>query len=423
MKLEKLAIGLSFIAMSLGGALMAQDGDDECTRMRFLAGEDVKINNFKGAVKYYIKAEKICGEFDKANYQRLYGSLKNVINAEADVEIKKAYVDTIIGVFNRAEAKGFLPADEKLSWGSYVLQSSNPDSKLADKLLTEGKNTAGDKIDEGYLIYYYYNVTSLFTGAKDPKEKESVKQRIILEYFDIIQLMNDKKMSTLGQEYITNYFNSVVSSCDDVLPSLKGFMKQLPQDKTVKISLLKNFLQLLESKECTSSKEYSMIIDSLILLDPTSTDTKLIKIKMLSAQSKYSEANTLLREVRDISDDAVLKEKIDYEILINTFRSGAYSAAWKMGMNINGKYRGEALKIAAQSVAQMAGGCGNTTVERKATYIYADEIMDKARAAGTSGQSFKSNYPTKQDLFDAGMEVGQSVSLTCFGVSVNLKTP
>jgi hypothetical protein len=60
----------------------------ECDRMRFLAGEELKLKNFAGALAYYQKAETICGNFDKGAYERMSQAAINANATETD-KVKK----------------------------------------------------------------------------------------------------------------------------------------------------------------------------------------------------------------------------------------------------------------------------------------------------------------------------------------------
>ncbi len=430
MKLSKLFFGL-FVTAALftanKGLAQEQESeqDRECLRMRFLAGEELKVQNYKGAAMYYLKGEKLCNGYDKDNYARLLGCLKNTISSETDEKAKAAYTDTILGVYERANAAGALPKEEYLGWGGYILQVPTPNRAKADSLLQEGIKVTGEKTNEAYVTYYYYNIYMMWYEAKDAAKKQALKKRIISEYFELSKLVSKAGMSTMTLETMNNYFNSVAGTCNDIIPVLKDFMGSLPKDKEAKKASVNNFIMLLETKECTSSKEYAMLIDTLIQIDPNSLDAKLTKAKLLTAQGKYSEANGVFREVREMSNDENVKADAEYYIVINLFKSGAYKSAYSAAMNVSGKYRGEALKIAAQCVAALANSCGDSTVERKANYYYAVELLERAQSAGASVgglmSSYKANFPSSQELFDAGMEKGQSVSLSCWGTSVTLK--
>ena len=88
---------------------------------------------------------------------------------------------------------------------------------------------------------------------------------------------------------------------------------------------------------------------------------------------------------------------------------------------MTGEHKGKALVIAGKSVGSNANNCGASTFERKCNNIYAVQLLEKAKALGASTgnsiSSYKSRYPTSDDLFQNSNP--QSVTLTCYGVTVN----
>ena len=66
MKLANLLLGLTLM---IGLNSVAQDdAERECKRMKFLAGEALKVENYKEAAMYYLKGEEICGGYDKNDH-------------------------------------------------------------------------------------------------------------------------------------------------------------------------------------------------------------------------------------------------------------------------------------------------------------------------------------------------------------------
>jgi hypothetical protein len=55
MKIAKLLFGTLFLTSSFLGMAQESDQEKECLRMRFLAGEELKIKNYAAATSYYIK--------------------------------------------------------------------------------------------------------------------------------------------------------------------------------------------------------------------------------------------------------------------------------------------------------------------------------------------------------------------------------
>ena len=419
MKLGKLLL-LGTVLVAGFNSYAQDDTERECTRMRFLAGEELKIKNYTAAATYYLKGEEICGGYDAANYARMIGTLRNAVNTTQDKGQKAAYNDTLVGAWERAETAGFYSEKDDFIRASAILQTSAPDRVKADKLFRRGVNTKGTATNEAYVSYFYYNTYAMYSEAADTA-KPALKKRMISEYFELSGLISKAGMSVKTQETITGYFNYVVRSCDDILPELKGYMENLPADPEVKKASVLNFIDLLEKKECTESKEYFDLIDVYVEMDPTSFDAQMLKAKALTAQNKYSAAISALNTAKGLAPDDAKSEEITYEIARIQYQSGSYTSAYNTAMSVRGELRGKALTIAGSSVGKNANNCGSSTFERKCNYIYAVQLLEQARSLGESTggtiSSFRNNYPTDSEKFENGSP--SSVSLSCYGVSVN----
>ncbi|MBU2019575.1 MAG: hypothetical protein KJ941_08010 [Bacteroidetes bacterium] len=422
MKLSKVFFGL---VLTLGFTAYGQETDQEreCLRMRFLAGEELKINNYSGAVTYYLKGEKICNGYDKGNYDRLIGSLRNVVSEEKDEVRKKLYTDTLIQVYERADKAGVAGENTLLLRAQYELNSTKPRRDVADDLFSKGIEKAGGKVDEAYPTLYYYNSLMMFNEATTEK-KPIVKKKLITDYFKLSKLATENGMSARTQETLLTYLGYVVKNCQDLLPELNGFLKTLPQEKEAKKATVNSFIALLETKGCEESKEYEMLIDTLIAIDPN-IDAVIAKAKLLKAKKRYGEAISTYRQAKGMTNDAELKEQMDYNVAEIQFNQGSYSTAYSTAMGISGKNRGEALKMAGQCVAQNANSCGSSTIERKFNYYYAVDLLERASSAGANVSSligrYKANYPSDGEIFDNSFSKGQSVNLSCWGVNVSIR--
>lgn len=396
----------------------AQDDEQarECDRMRFLGSKAVEARNWNEAAIYYLKGESLCGNYDQKQYSILMGSLIRTINGETDKAKKTLYTDTILGVYDRADAIGAYDKGDDLYRAVFYLQSSKPDHEKADFYFVRGIAAQGNATKEAYVSYYYYNLYTLWYGAKDDKKPE-LKKRMITEYFNLSKLIADAKMSVKAQENLTTYFNNVVKSCDDLLPELKNFMGELPQDKELKKGQVNNFIKLLEDKNCTESAEYIQLIDTLVAIDPNSFDAQIMKSKAQMAKKDYRGAISTLQTAKGLTNDSEKKEELTYEIARAQFMSGAYSSAYSTAMSVGGKYRSDALIIAGKSVGQNANSCGDSTFERKCNNIYAVQLLTQGGADGGTIATYKSRYPTSQECFENGNPT--SITLSCYGVTVN----
>lgn len=425
MKLGKLLLGLTLIGTTFGAfAQEESEQERECKRMRFLAGKKIDIEDYKGAAEYYIKGEQICGGYEKDNYDRLIAVLNNVITTETDPAIMAAYRDTLLNVFSRAEAAGQYGQEHDLTFATYLAQHEGADKNKADMLFKRGMAAAGKGIHEAYLGIYYYNLYMVYYSAPEDKKSEK-KKDFISEYFTLSQLVSDAGMSINTQDNLNYYFNLAIQSCNDILPDLKGYMANLPEDPAQKISTVKNFINVLETKNCTDSEEYEQLVFTLVEADPSSFDAQIAKAKLLESKRKFSAAITSLKEAKGLTQDPAQIGEIEYAIARNLLNSGSYTSAYNAGMALDGKFKGKGLEIAARAVAANKDNCGASTFERKCNYYYAVELLERASANGESVggliASYRANFPTESEMFDNNKSAGQSVSLPCYGATVTLK--
>lgn len=419
MKLKAILFG-TFVAVTAiyANAQEETPQERECKRMRFLAGEELKIKNFAGATSFYIKAEQICGGFDKANYDRMIQTIRNTIASESDKVRKAAYIDTLIDAFDRVEKAGHFDKASSAVRATFILQSKKLNRKKADELYIQSTQF-GTALNEAQVSMYYYNIYSMYSDSKTPAEEKVVlKKRLISEYFTLSKLITDAKMSVKSQENLTTYFNNVVRTCDDILPDLAGFMSALPQEVEAKKKAVNNFMTLLKDKGCTSSKEYEMLVDTIIKID-NSIDAVLAKAQLQKAKKQYANTITTLNQAKGMSTDATQKEEIEFMILeIQYHDQDAYNTAYRTAMGINGANRNKALLIAANCVAKTANSCGASTFDRKCNFLYAAELAQRGGDGGAAAR-FRANGPTESDKFENNNP--SSVSLSCWGVSVSLK--
>jgi hypothetical protein len=420
MTIRNLTLGLILTTSFFGFSQEETEQERECKRARFLAGEALKVKNYHEATAFYIKGEKICGGYEKDNYDRLVGALQYTINEETDAAKKSLYIDTLLSYYDKTEKLGFLDKGSSLTRGLYELQASVQNNVKIDKLLKQGIEEAGLTINEAYVQYYYQNIYIMYANSTVAAEKTLYKKRIISEYFSLSRLVSDAKMSAKTQENLRQFFNNVINNCADLLPELKGFMSSLPQDVEMKKAAVNNFISLLEEMKCTESKEYEILIDTLISVDK-SIGTVIAKGKLLKAKKRYTDAIATFNDAKGMSTDNVQKEELEYEVLVIQYENlNSYKAAYNTAMGISGNKKSDALKIAASCVMKLANSCGSSTFDRKCNYYYAEDLANRAGASGLASQA-RGNAPSSSEIFDAGKTKGDSISLSCWGVSVTLK--
>ena len=393
------------------------DNNKECQRMLLFVSQELKMKNYAMASMYYLKGETICGEEYRAKeYDAMSKTLRNTIITEKDNVRKKLYTDTLLGVYDRMDAKGYYNEVESSKRATFIMMSSKPDYKKADEIYLRAFEN-NNKFNDAELTYYYYNLYTLFSITSGD-EQTAFKKRLISDYFLLSKKIESEKFASSTQQSLTGYFNSLVRSCDDILPELNGFMSSLPQDKEAKKKAVNNFLKLLKEKGCTESNEYEMLIDTIISIDNT-IDAVLAKAQLLKVKKRFKESISVYQTAVQMTELDSIKNEIMMDVLdIQYSNLNAYRTAYNTALTIKGMNRSKALLVAANCVAKTANSCGSSTFERKCNYYYAAQLANQAGEPGIASK-FQANAPTADEIFSNNSPA--TLKLSCWNVTVDVK--
>jgi hypothetical protein len=390
------------------------------------------ISEYKRELDFRLKAERACPDFDLKNYRQIQRVLNDLM--KRDTSNVKSYYDTLNAMLERMDAKSINDVKNNIRAANY-LKGTSPNRDKADVFYQKALNETGAKLEDQLVQNYYLNIYNIYNNAPEIG-KSALKERMISEYFTLSKLCVDKALKEETQTYLTNTLNLILKSCDDILPEISVYLKKLPSNKDQKLITVNNLINILEDKDCTSSDEYVILIDTLLKID-RSYKSLLVKAKLLSFKGSTSDAMNLFKEARGMAKNDAEKKIIEDEITkvqeriaaqefnkaLNLFNGGNYKSAYNAAMGISGKYRGEALKIAGQCVGQLANSCGSSTFERKCNYYHAVNLLSQAQSAGANVGgligTYRSQCPTADEKFDAGNPSSQSLS--CWGVTVSVK--
>ena len=393
------------------------DNNKECQRMLLFVSQELKMKNYAMASMYYLKGETICGEeYGAKEYDAMSKTLRNTIITEKDNVRKKLYTDTLLGVYDRMDAKGYYNEVESSKRATFIMMSSKPDYKKADEIYLRAFEN-NNKFNDAELTYYYYNLFTLFSITSGD-EQTAFKKRLISDYFLLSKKIESEKFASSTQQSLTGYVNSLVRSCDDILPELNGFMSSLPQDKEAKKKAVNNFLKLLKEKGCTESNEYEMLIDTIISIDNT-IDAVLAKAQLLKVKKRFKESISVYQTAVQMTELDSIKNEIMMDVLdIQYSNLNAYRTAYNTALTIKGMNRSKALLVAANCVAKTANSCGSSTFERKCNYYYAAQLANQAGEPGIASK-FKANAPTADEIFSNNSPA--TLKLSCWNVTVDVK--
>src|SRR5690554_5789463 len=418
MKIAKLVF-TTLIMAGLSFFTLAQD--DDCTRFKAIAGNAYKVQDFPKVVTYYVKALDECGTLEMAFYSPFIYAVQKSMSDATTPETQAAYLDTLIMVYETGQETHGLQKDWQSNLAFYYLRKGTPGMmKKADEAYEIGVHHEKEKVNKGYLQQYYLNLYNLWVQEQDEKAKAEYKKRIITEYFVLSDYANKGDMGAPIVDFLTTYMDRAATDCESILPEINTFMKDLPQEIEAKKATVKNFLNLLENKGCTKSKEYVMLVDTIIKIDPSS-DAIIAKAKMQLSQGQTSAAINTFKDALGMAKDANEKSDIEYEIASAYYRSKNYQSAYTAGLAVSGKNSAKGYGISARSVNALMNDCGVTTFERKANNYYAVELAERAGDNNLVSQ-MKAACPTSSDIFNADKSVGESVTLSCWGKTYTIKT-
>lgn len=406
------------------------ENPDSCKFYKYLAQEKrkliesetdqkIKLIYYKQEFNYLLSSQFYCGKsFTKNNFNQIILSGQNILKLEKDSIIKIKYIDTLFTVNQKIDSLNFGDKNLLLKLANYALSKSSVDMNLCDNYYVRAFKDTSIKFSDVNINNYFSNLYSLYLAESVAAKKIDLKKRLISEYFILCKYIEDNKLNILTRESITNVFNSLIKNCSDLLEDLAGFMKDLPKDNDLKINTVNNFLALLKNKSCTDSKEYEMLIDTIIRIDKSSNSV-IAKAELLVAKKRYSEAITVFNSAKAMITSASIIEDIDFRILEMQYHNlKNYQIVYKSALTITGQHRSKALLYAAKCVAMSANDCGSSTFERKCNYLYAAELCDRAGDSGAA-KTYRANGPTSEDKFNNSNL--SSISLSCWGVTVSIR--
>jgi hypothetical protein len=428
-----LIIGLNSFAQ----ILRLKENADSCKIYKFWAQEkrkeiqaastENKLPFYKSEFSFLLKGQAFCGKtYSKTNYSQIISCGQNILKLEKDSIIKISYIDTLFLVYQKIDSLNFGDKNIVLKLAEYSLIKTNKDIIVCDNYYVRAYNDTAIIKTDIFINNYFYNLYLIYVAESNIDAKSKYKKRLISEYFVLCRFIEDNKLLIKTREAITSVFNNLIENCDDLLPELKVFMSELPQDKDLKIQTVNNFLSLLKEKSCTGSKEYKMLLDTIIRIDkslisvtPKVDDSHISKANQFIEEKRYSEAIKEFNSAKATMTNTSLIEDIDFRILeIQYHHLKNYKTVYSLALNTSGSNKSKALLYAARCVAMSANDCGATTFERKCNYYYAADLCERA-GDNESAKKYRQNGPTSTEKFNNNNP--SSIKLSCWGVTVSIR--
>ncbi len=415
----------------------AQKDDVECKKYRSLAGEEIKMKNYKRAAKMYLKALEFCDACDKAAgndivYDNLKYSYETMWKAEKDEARQKELADTVVWIYElRIKQCTDVSSKWNASYGYFLGKSKINHVKCAT-ILGEYIDEVKEKAGVSYMYQYFSSVYMSYATTKENKWRDT----LVKEYFILNEHLDALKDDPTQGPYVDQIkkaiegimFDRVLKSCDEITNVIELKVGQFADmSREDKLDFCSKALDILDKKECIESPIYGRVIEIYIELLPDS-----LVSEGAYKYGKYLEGKREYKKAGEYYEIAILKnnnpdnnDKYKAGKVRIMFRQGQYKACFSLAKSVGGEYRGECLKIAAQCIAQTANSCGESTIDRKANYYLAIDYLEKAGAAGANVSGLKATYkrscPTKEEKFKVSWQNGKQITLSCWGETTTVR--
>lgn len=430
---------IAIVALLISTQTFAQSGESadkwgsdslKCRQDFSIYNENLKQQLYNEAYMYWHKVMANC----PANAESLYENgifLTNYLMDKANDDRKKRLIDTAIWVYKTKEKYFDVDNKWKAKHGTFLM-SEKKDYNGTYKVLKPVIDNWNENITEFFYIYAYSQaLVYRFAKSKD-KEEQDARRLEGINYYETLNKRLDQALANGAnengvakiREVVDKHFLKFANSCESVLPVLEKKLGELPEDETKKLESVKKYMDILEKIECEGTDLYGQMLAILIELDP-SAEAAYRAGNFNRERNKYSEAQKYYKQAVELCGDCEEINKYKMGVVYVYFAKGAYKTIYSYAKGIGGKYRGEALKYVAKSIAQTSQSCGDTYFHRNLNYCLAVDYLDKAAANGASVSSLKAQYkakfPTTSEAFDLGIEEGSTQPCSCWGESTKFR--
>jgi hypothetical protein len=373
-------------------------------RKKSLTDTLFKKEYIKNELSYYLQGEKL-GEYQKTTYMSIIRSCSDLIKIESNDTIKNLYYDTLNLVYDKMEKNNMMEDINYLTKIDICSKGTKPNLKKIDSLFT-GEIVKNTPMGNNELQIYYYNLYNLYNQTQDEKY-------LIRIYDEFMSFITNDTISNNQLPFYVNTFKKVYTN-EMILNSENLFWKNYKSNRK-RLELIMAFL----NQNDNTSNFYKNTLDTLISIEPTSNN----HFKLANFYKKKGEIVEYDKVINLIKINfPEFKDEFNYNDCVSLFNDGKYMSAYNLALQINGKYRGEALKIAAMCVSALASQSGTTTFERKCNYYYVILLLEKAKQNNTDVSNLISQYkgllPTNEEKFDQGNP--KTIKLSSWNVTVSV---
>lgn len=430
--MKKITLAIAIVLSLVGFSATAQGryGADsaECVKHLSYYREYYNQKNYKDAFPNWKNAYNVC---PKTVTENLFIHGTTLVNNEikaAKGEERAALVDLLLNL--QDERASIYPKNSVKTLNNkaiYIANNLQADPERAHKLYLELIDKLGEKSGASLLENNFRAVIQLFDkGAVDADYVFDTYSKTA-ELLDKYVPANDKEKDAIAQATSNVqglFLNSKVANCEDMQKLFTPRLEANPEDLT----LIRTIVAMLNTADdCTGNDLYFKAVTAMYKLDPSHQSAYAL-YKMNNARGNTDEAIRYLEEAYN-AEDLDNAKRSEYAIELASFavmkgKSGkAYELANQV-ISFNDSNAGKAYLIIAQVWA--ASHCSSDEARTlRYSYMVAVDYFRKAKAADPSLESqvnsliskYSAYFPTAADAFMYGIADGQTITVSCGGMT------
>lgn len=212
---------------------------------------------------------------------------------------------------------------------------------------------------------------------------------------------------------------SDISNCDRLVPFLNKNFDANKNDPT----WLRRSVSRMYNKECTEDPLYDRLVEAYAQV-ADSPDASVYYGGILMKKGQVNEAMEYYKKAVNQEADSYKKAGYLLRIAKGLSKKGRKGEARTYAYKAlkEAPSMGRAYLLIASLYASSANGCGNDVVSKRMVYVVAHNKAAKAKKVDPSiadiankyMASYRSNFPTKKDLFVAGLSSGSTFRVKCW---------
>lgn len=400
--------------------------DQETKKNMSLYGEYYKQKSYSDALPFWRYVFFNAPKASKNTYIR-GAKLYKALVKEAEGELKEAYTDTLLAIYEtRTQAYPSATSEKTKTLGWYGARRKGNEAFVLD-LFSKNYDYYVSKniVPPASFLTYWMDM-----AVKADKTAKVIASERVLEIFETVTIIIDEQLpGEKGGEYkgaenaiVANLDKFGYLNCENIIPMAEKAFRANPDDANT----IKKAYKSLKSVKCTESPLFKEVATKMLDVQPSVALYKFLASKE-KKEGNISKAIEYYNAAADMSE--ATSDKVDILLRIGGmyYSSGSKSKARE--------YANKVLALDANSGKAYiligrtyAGACG-TGIEKQATYWIAVDKWNRAKSLDASValeaqkliNTYSGSFPTKKDGFMNGITAGSSYTCACLGITTKVR--